>query len=93
MSLTASADDFQTSSKELEEELERELAATEKQQAELKDRIQKLEAEKEEWKVCPNQLHQSHKAYNPPEQVSFAAKDAQLDYSSYAGVSDNTATE
>jgi hypothetical protein len=35
----------------LEDELEKELLATEKQQAELKDRIKRLEAEKEEWKV------------------------------------------
>jgi nuclear distribution protein NudE len=44
-------DDFQTSSRELEEELEKELAATEKQQADLRDKISKLEVEKEEWKV------------------------------------------
>ncbi len=45
-------DDFQASSKELEDELERELSATETQQAELKDRIKRLEAEKDDWKVC-----------------------------------------
>lgn len=33
--------------------MERELAATEKQQAELKDRIKRLEVEKDEWKVRP----------------------------------------
>lgn len=44
-------DEFQASSKELEDELEKELAATEKQQAELKERIKRLEGEKEEWKV------------------------------------------
>lgn len=46
-----SSDEFQASSKELEDELERELAATEKQQTELKERIKRLEAEKDEWKV------------------------------------------
>lgn len=44
-------DEFQASSKELEDELERELADTEKQQAELKEKIKRLEAEKEDWKV------------------------------------------
>ncbi|KAK1921923.1 hypothetical protein DB88DRAFT_496522 [Papiliotrema laurentii] len=47
----AELDEFQQSSKELEDELERELSMTEKAQAELKDRIVRLEAEKEEWKV------------------------------------------
>ncbi|KAI9634142.1 uncharacterized protein MKK02DRAFT_38814 [Dioszegia hungarica] len=47
----AELDEFQASSKELEDELEKELAATEKQQAELKDRIKRLEGEKEEWKA------------------------------------------
>ncbi len=46
------SDDFQASSKELEVELERELSATEKQQTELKDRIKRLEAEKDDFKVC-----------------------------------------
>jgi DNA-binding transcriptional regulator GbsR (MarR family) len=44
-------DEFQASSKELEDELERELSATEKQQTELKEKIKRLEAEKDEWKV------------------------------------------
>ena len=48
------ADEFQASSKELEDELERELQATEKQQAELKEKINRLEGEKEEWKVGTN---------------------------------------
>jgi hypothetical protein len=51
MSVTLISDEFQQSSKELEDELERELSMTEKAQAELKDRIVRLEAEKEEWKV------------------------------------------
>ena len=45
------SDEFQASSKELEDELERELSATEKQQTELKEKIKRLEAEKDEWKV------------------------------------------
>lgn len=49
-----SKDEFQASSKELEDELERELAATEKQQADLREKIKRLEGEKEDWKVsCP----------------------------------------
>ncbi len=44
-------DEFQASSKELEDELERELAATDKTQAELRETIKRLEAEKDEWKV------------------------------------------
>jgi U3 small nucleolar ribonucleoprotein component len=44
-------DEFQVSSKELEDELEKELAATEKQQTDLKEKIKRLEAEKEDWKV------------------------------------------
>jgi chaperonin cofactor prefoldin len=44
-------DEFQASSKELEDELERELAATEKQQADLREKIKRLEGEKEDWKV------------------------------------------
>jgi hypothetical protein len=36
----------------LEDELERELAATEKQQADLREKIKRLEGEKEDWKVC-----------------------------------------
>jgi len=50
-SLLAVVDDFTTSSKELEEELERELASTEVIQSELQSKITKLEGEKEEWKV------------------------------------------
>lgn len=46
------SDEFQASSKELEDELERELSATEKQQTELKEKIKRLETEKDEWKVC-----------------------------------------
>jgi nuclear distribution protein NudE len=44
-------DEFQASSKELEDELEKELAATEKQQTDLKEKIKRLEAEKEDSRV------------------------------------------
>lgn len=51
MLIVALTDDFQASSKELEEELERELASTESVQADLRAKIVRLESEKEEWKV------------------------------------------
>lgn len=51
MLIVASTDDFQASSKELEEELERELASTESVQADLRAKTVRLELEKEEWKV------------------------------------------
>lgn len=47
----AELDDFHASSKELEEELERELERTEKAQQELKVKVAKAEHEKDEWKV------------------------------------------
>lgn len=51
-------DDFVHSSKELEEELLRELERTEKTQKELKDKISRVEYDREDWKVrCP--LHTS----------------------------------
>ncbi|EIW71989.1 hypothetical protein TREMEDRAFT_25219 [Tremella mesenterica DSM 1558] len=56
----AELDEFQASSKELEDELERELAATEKHQAELKEKINRLEAEKEEWKTKLIALQKQH---------------------------------
>jgi uncharacterized protein HemX len=51
-SIADGQDEFQASSKELEDELERELAATEKQQTDLREKIKRLEGEKEDWKVC-----------------------------------------
>lgn len=45
------AEEFQQSSKELEEELEKDLQATEKEKLELKEKIVRLEIEKDEWKV------------------------------------------
>ena len=47
----AELDDFHASSKELEEELERELERTEKAQQELKVKVARAEHEKDEWKV------------------------------------------
>lgn len=44
-------DDFVHSSKELEEELLRELERNEKLQKDLKDRCSRMEMDKDEWKV------------------------------------------
>jgi hypothetical protein len=44
-------DDFVHSSKELEEELLRELERTEKTQKDLKDRISRIESDRDDWKV------------------------------------------
>lgn len=44
-------DDFIHSSKELEEELLRELDRTEKTQKDLKDRISRVESDRDDWKV------------------------------------------
>ena len=49
----AELDDFHHSSKELEEELERELDRTEKAQQDLKVKISKAESERDDWKVIP----------------------------------------
>lgn len=46
----AELDEFQLSSRELEQELEKELEATETKHADLQERIQRLEADKDEWK-------------------------------------------
>jgi hypothetical protein len=48
---TNGTDDFQVSSKELEDELERELESTEEAKRELEGRIEQLERIVEEWKV------------------------------------------
>ncbi|KAL7418546.1 NADH:ubiquinone oxidoreductase [Cryptotrichosporon argae] len=56
----AELDEFQMSSRELEEELERELATTEKQQEELREKIKRLEAEKDEWKMKHINLQKMH---------------------------------
>lgn len=47
----AELDDFHHSSKELEEELERELERTEKAQQDLKIKVARAEMEREDWKV------------------------------------------
>ncbi|KAH8920427.1 hypothetical protein BT69DRAFT_1201279, partial [Atractiella rhizophila] len=43
-------EDFQSSSKELEYELERELASTEVREKELKAKVERLGADVEDWK-------------------------------------------
>ncbi|KAK6909371.1 hypothetical protein I203_103388 [Kwoniella mangroviensis CBS 8507] len=58
----AELEEFQQSSKELEDEMEQELAANEKVQGELKEKIKRLEGEKEEWKskqIALQKLHSS----------------------------------
>jgi len=55
-------DEFQQSSRELEEELEKDLQATEKEKLELKEKIVRLEIEKDEWKVS----RQAQQACNSP---------------------------
>jgi hypothetical protein len=47
----AALDEFQVSSRELEEELEKELQTTEKVCGDLKARCEQLKRESEEWKV------------------------------------------
>ena len=49
-------DDFHTSSKELEEELERELQRTEKAHQDMKVKLERAEGERDEWKVCTSVL-------------------------------------
>lgn len=50
----AEVDEFHTSSKELEEELIKEIERTEKAQQELKVKVAKTELERDEWKVYIN---------------------------------------
>ena len=49
----AELDEFHHSSKELEEELIRELERTEKAQQDLRIKVAKAESDRDEWKVCP----------------------------------------
>lgn len=50
----ADLEDFQQSSKELEEEMNLEIIRTEKVQQELKGKLARVETERDEWKVsCP----------------------------------------
>lgn len=50
-SLEAELNEFQSSSRELEEALEKDLEASEKDQRKQRDKIEALEFEVEEWKV------------------------------------------
>lgn len=50
----AELDEFHTSSKELEEELIKEIDRTEKAQQDLKVKVAKTELERDEWKVSLN---------------------------------------
>lgn len=50
-------DEFHASSKELEEELERELERTEKAQQDLKVKVARAERERDEWKVCTSRQY------------------------------------
>nr|VWO94225.1 Structural maintenance of chromosomes protein [Ganoderma boninense] len=56
----AELDDFHHSSKELEEELERELERTEKAQQELKVKVARAETERDEWKAKFMSLQTTH---------------------------------
>ncbi|XAO24463.1 hypothetical protein I312_103264 [Cryptococcus bacillisporus CA1280] len=56
----AELEEFQQSSKELEDEMEQELAANDKQQADLRERIKRLDAEKEEWRTKHIALQKMH---------------------------------
>jgi len=47
----AELDEFHTSSKELEEELIKEIERTEKAQRDLKVKVSRTETERDEWKV------------------------------------------
>ncbi|ODN99046.1 hypothetical protein I350_07199 [Cryptococcus amylolentus CBS 6273] len=58
----AELEEFQQSSKELEDEMEQELAANDKQQADLREKIKRLEQEKDEWKnkhIALQKMHSS----------------------------------
>jgi len=48
----AELDEFHYSSKELEEELIRELERTEKAQQDLKVKVAQAETDRDDWKVC-----------------------------------------
>lgn len=53
-------DEFQTSSKELEEELERELESTERQMADLRNRVERVERERDDCKGKLANLQGTH---------------------------------
>ncbi|WWD19676.1 hypothetical protein CI109_104138 [Kwoniella shandongensis] len=56
----AELEEFQQSSKELEDEMEQELASNDKQQAELREKIKRLEVEKDDWKSKQIALQKMH---------------------------------
>lgn len=51
--LEAELADFQASSRELEAELEKDIEASEKRERQLKEKVDNLRYEVEEWKVSP----------------------------------------
>jgi chromosome segregation ATPase len=53
-------DEFQTSSKELEEELERELESTERQMTDLRNRVERVERERDDCKSKLSNLQGTH---------------------------------
>lgn len=64
--------------------MEQELAANDKQQADLRERIKRLDAEKEEWRVCIP-FPDDRSAYaNMVDKTHCFAKDAQLGHFSDA---------
>ncbi|CUA72771.1 Nuclear distribution protein nudE homolog 1 [Ustilago maydis 521] [Rhizoctonia solani] len=56
----AELDEFQTSSKELEEELERELETTERQMTDLRNRVERVERERDDCKSKLSNLQGTH---------------------------------
>ncbi|KAF8597580.1 hypothetical protein BDV93DRAFT_479327 [Ceratobasidium sp. AG-I] len=56
----AELDEFQTSSKELEEELERELESTEQQMSDLRNRVERVERERDDSKAKLTNLQGTH---------------------------------
>lgn len=99
MLFVAFTDDFQASSKELEEELERELASTESVQADLRAKIVRLESEKEDWKVrtslcsginCPFTLLEADDLFLPLLIISSARESTSLPRSRTIWLSDRS---
>ena len=70
----AELDEFQQSSKELEEELEAELERTEKAQKDLVVKASKAESERDEWKVrhyaCSSALAPAPGSYGHPHRLN-----------------------
>lgn len=56
----AELDEFHTSSKELEEELIKEIERTEKAQQDLRVKVSRVETERDEWKVCRRSSPTAH---------------------------------